>query len=212
MEVQKERLDGVYDIIKFTKDNQILSIYFGGNGDLYWDIVNLKDPDSNQEIFLIDEENYEIYHLFDTLLKKIEECQVYEIDPLSLELCESSKEVEEIERKVAKSNEDVKTFSKYQSLYDGFAVEWHSDDEIYEEANTLVIVRDEESESIFIEITKHSEKSDDLSIRISNSGSRYMPFNILFMKHYNALCNMDFNYHQVHINELLYQKELKKIY
>ena len=49
------------------------------------------------------------------------------------------------------------------------------------------------------------------SIRISNSGSRYEPFNTVFMSMYKKLKEYDFNNHQIHIEEYLYsKKKIKK--
>ena len=45
------------------------------------------------------------------------------------------------------------------------------------------------------------------SIRISNSGSRYEPFNTVFMSMYKKLKEYDFNNHQIHIEEYLYNKK-----
>ena len=49
------------------------------------------------------------------------------------------------------------------------------------------------------------------SVRISNSGSRHNPYNILFMDMYNKLKEYEPNSHQIHLEEYLYnQKTLKK--
>ena len=40
-------------------------------------------------------------------------------------------------------------------------------------------------------------------VRLRNSGSRYDPFNILFMNMYYKLCVYEPDYHQVHMEELL---------
>ena len=49
---------------------------------------------------------------------------------------------------------------------------------------------------------------NSVSIRFRNSGSRYNPFNIIFMKMFNKLQEYNPEYHQIHIEELEYQKKL----
>ena len=49
-----------------------------------------------------------------------------------------------------------------------------------------------------------------ITIRFRNSGSRYDPFNIIFMRLYQGLCNLDYEYHQIHIEEYLQESKIKK--
>ena len=49
-----------------------------------------------------------------------------------------------------------------------------------------------------------------IPIRFRNSGSTYTPFNNVFMGMFNQLQEYDPNYHQIHIEEYLYQKKLVK--
>ena len=48
----------------------------------------------------------------------------------------------------------------------------------------------------------------NISIRFRNSGSRYDPFNIIFMRMFNKLQEYNPEYHQIHLEELSYQKKL----
>ena len=48
-------------------------------------------------------------------------------------------------------------------------------------------------------------------IQFSNSCSRYKPYNICFMKHFRNLYNLEINKNQIHIDEYLYLKKVKKI-
>ena len=51
-----------------------------------------------------------------------------------------------------------------------------------------------------------------MGIRISNSGSRYAPFNIVFMRMFTKLQDIDDinDYgHQIHIEEYLYNQKVK---
>jgi len=59
-------------------------------------------------------------------------------------------------------------------------------------------------------ILQNKKMSHYIDVRIRNSGSRYIPFNQVFMKLYNSLQEYDSDYHQIHIEEYMYQKTLKK--
>ena len=48
-----------------------------------------------------------------------------------------------------------------------------------------------------------------ITVRFRNSGSRYDPFNIIFMGLYQGLCNLDYEYHQIHIEEYLQESKIK---
>ncbi len=95
-----------------------------------------------------------------------------------------------------------------QKLFLNNSIEWHSDDYIYEEAS---ILKTEKLEEMYqITFCKGKEYGDFLTyaVRISNSGSRYGYFHIVFMDMYHNLCGYDDTYHQVHIEEYLYQKKV----
>ena len=49
-----------------------------------------------------------------------------------------------------------------------------------------------------------------ITVRFRNSGSRYEPFNIMFMKLYQGLCKLDYEHHQIHIEEYLIQERINK--
>ena len=49
-----------------------------------------------------------------------------------------------------------------------------------------------------------------ITVRFRNSGSRYDPFNIIFMKLYQGLYELDYEYHQIHIEEYLLDSKIKR--
>ena len=49
-----------------------------------------------------------------------------------------------------------------------------------------------------------------ITVRFRNSGSRYDPFNIIFMKLYQGLCALDYEYHQIHIEEYLIGEQINR--
>lgn len=99
-------------------------------------------------------------------------------------------------------------------MFKNNVIDWHSDDFIYENASRVIIKPvEDEYEIIFV---KSKKEYDDgmfmtFSVRFRNSGSRYEPYNILFMDMYNKLKEYNPNNHQIHLEEYLYnQKTLKK--
>ena len=84
--------------------------------------------------------------------------------------------------------------------------------------NGIVLTIKKEDDQFLLEFT--SPKIDDndfifrmlgtVSIRFRNSGSTYDPYNIIFMRMFNKLQDYDPEYHQMHIEELVYKRTLKK--
>ena len=64
MEIIREKDSLGFDVIKLIKENATLTIYFGGNGDVYWDLMNIDNIDSQNESFIISEDDGPIYDLF----------------------------------------------------------------------------------------------------------------------------------------------------
>ena len=95
-----------------------------------------------------------------------------------------------------------------RSFFDD-TVLWYSDAEVMEDACYLRIEKLEECYKIIFGKSK-DYKCLVYSIRFRNSRSRYNPYNCLFMHMYNKLCEYDINYHQIHMEEYLYQKKLKR--
>ena len=49
-----------------------------------------------------------------------------------------------------------------------------------------------------------------IGIRFRNSGSTYTPFNNVFMRMYNQFLEYEPDFHQIHIEEILYKEKVKK--
>lgn len=211
--ISEKDLQG-YTTIKLDEVSNTLSMMFGGNGDLYWNITSKKEDkyaiNPEKKYFIITKENYEVFSLFDKLYKKIDDCEVFKTDPFEEELCFDEKERLELHERTKKRNDKLSESIVYECLYSDDSIVWYSDDAPFGEGNRLSISRSRDKERYLIEIKKGKNK-EDFSVEISNSGSRYSPFNILFMELYNALCEIDPNYHQIHIEEIMYQKRLKKL-
>ena len=193
-----------YDRFKITTENGSFDIMFGGNLDLYWYYwpeENYKDWPL-AKTFTISKENYFIYQKLDELYKNIKEQKPYQSkDENSSIVFDSSKLI----------NDSLKSQYSYKNLFQNDIIKWYSDDAPLEEASMLEIKYQEDK---YI-ITFHQGKEDfgfpTYAIRFRNSGSRYEPYNLAFMNMYNSLSEYDANYHQIHIEEYLYNKKLQKL-
>lgn len=167
-----------------------------------------------EDEFLITKENIILYNLFDNLYKDFKEAKVYKIDDFALQFCKTK---EEIQSKYAEYNEwnnKLKASCMYKKLfYNENSITWISDDSIsFDEnkSNTLKIIKEENKYKL--KFTYYENEFPHVrSIRIRNSGSRYNPFNIVMMKFFNELQKYDPNYHQIHIEEYLYNRDIKKL-
>lgn len=204
VEIKKTKDVEGYDRFKITTENGSFDIMFGGNLDLYWYYwpeENYKDWPL-AKTFTISKENYFIYQKLDELYKNIKEQKPYQSkDENSSTAFASSKLI----------NESPSAQYSYKNLFQNGIIKWYSDDAPLEEASMLEIKYQEDK---YI-ITFHQGKEDfgfpTYAIRFRNSGSRYEPYNLAFMNMYNSLSEYDANYHQIHIEEYLYNKKLQKL-
>ena len=204
VEINKTKDVEGYDRFKITTENGSFDIMFGGNLDLYWYYwpeENYKDWPL-AKTFTISKENYFIYQKLDELYKNIKEQKPYQSkDENSSIVFDSSKLI----------NDSPKSQYSYKNLFQNDIIKWYSDDAPLEEASMLEIKYQEDK---YI-ITFHQGKEDfgfpTYAIRFRNSGSRYEPYNLAFMNMYNSLSEYDPNYHQIHIEEYLYNIKLQKL-
>ena len=117
--------------VLIEKEGKTLEILFGGNGDLYWIIDNIKIKakvikefkkhleSTYQEKFIITKENYFIYQLFEELINDIENSRIYlsisnelelEFDGFDEKNYESSKE------RCNRLNQNHKDYFRYKLL------------------------------------------------------------------------------------------------
>lgn len=237
MEITKELVEreGCYNFY-IKEGNQVLKIIFGGNLDLYWILYNYSKIDKNLSIetlkkmyyretkykFIITKENYFIYSLFEELYDDVKESKLF----IPTDNKSSEDNLEELdfdfmnymtEEKSKMLNEKYKKFAAYQLLFDGKTIEWHSDDDSYERADRVVIKKIDDT--FLLEFIRPAVTEDNfihripgsISIRFRNSGSTYDPYNMIFMRMFNKLQAYDPEYHQIHMEELPYQKKLTLI-
>ncbi len=210
MQVRKRKDELGYNEMEFENNGVVFRIFYGGNGDLYWKIIDKNETEKDKVYFSITKENYEIFQMFEELYTRIENCDVYRVNSFEEELCDTAEEREELHKRTKKLNEDLENQDCYESLCTDDFIVWHSDDAPFGQGTRLNIYQSRTRDSFLIVITKLNKEKEDFSVEISNSGSRYTPFNILFMNHYNQLSDIEPDYHQIHIEEIMYQKRLVK--
>lgn len=209
--------------ISFQEDRKKFDMVFAGNGDLYFVFLALEDM--NEYSFTITKENYEVYRLFEQLFDDIENINIFNYEiPFYLDKDEIGEYIKEKEEEL---EEDKRYYrlskgSIYNELFDkeNNTITWYSDETAHEVGNILKIRRMNDSFRLDFYIQEHKSGYDRdfnstnyIPIRFRNSGSHYDPFNILFMKLYNAMQEVDDvnDYgHQMHIEEFLYEKKKVK--
>ncbi len=190
--------------IDIFDDNKILTITFGGNLDLYW---YLKSEEKREvDTFEITKENYFLYSLFDILYNDIVNCNLFKVYEEELSFVNSIKELQMIYNRKENLNKVFSEYEEYKRLYNGKYICWYSDDDSIEDANYVKIIKKEDKYVLeFFSNFKSSTLWLSNTIRFRNSGSRYMPFNMIFMNMYNSLCSSEYDENQIHIEEYLYR-------
>ncbi len=211
--------------IELIDGNKSLTIMFGGTGDLYWIIKNkgaLKGKEYNYDNFVITKENYPLYSTFKKLITDIKEINIYD-NPDFPPYIETEEEKKEYlyEQELDKKRYKMFNMSNYNNLYNQKEnkITWVSDETGFEVANKVQISNLDDK--ILIEFCTQPyiegyEREDNLAgimgIRFRNSGSRYEPFNYVFMRMYQELQQLDDvkdECHQIHIEEYLFSKKKK---
>lgn len=201
----------------FIKDNLKLKIFFGGNLDLYWQIIDLTVNEDNffeyetkPLEFIIDKDNMEVYSLFLKLYNDVINREFKSDEEKKLE--EEMEELDSFDDYYSDDFEkqmDKSLMDTYNSLVNDGVISWHSDETYYEAANIVNIEKVSDDIKVkFVEQMKDDYSfPGEISIRFRNSGSTYHPFNRIFMNHFNSLISLDPEYHQIHIEE--YIRKLK---
>ena len=195
-------------IISFQELDNIFEVSFCGNFDLYWTIHSKEENDHHR--FIITKENYEVYKLFEELFDDIENIKIFDDEDFSF--------YAQTEEEIAYEKNMYRLYnhSNYNELFDkeNNTITWYSDETNHEVANILKIKKEEETFRIefYIQSYKNGydrdfDTSRSISVRFRNSGSRYNPFNTLFMKMYFNMSKLDENNHQMNIYEYLHDKE-----
>lgn len=210
VKVEKIKYEKGY-IFKITTDEGTFSITFCGNLDLYFNYecekCILDVPIS--KTFVITKENYFLYLIFNKLYENIKNCNIYYAD--SNNEIVDDEESDDFIFSREKLNNELREIEKDnpRRLFHDEVVDWHSDDYTYDETSRLIIKKLEDEFEIKFIKGRTDVLSETFAVRICNSGSRHQPFNVLFMHLYNELIEYDPNFHQIHIEEILY--EMKRV-
>lgn len=166
MVLKKVESEFGYDI-NLKVEEGTFKIYYGGNLDLYWTFwPNDFNLEACKYPLLISKDD-EVYSIFELLYDDIMTCNFS-----------------------SHHKQRLKTTDEYALLCQDETICWHSDEQVYEDANCVFISKQENG--IFIEFDfKNVDMNLENSIRFRNSGSRYTPFNQVFMKHFQSLCEME---------------------
>lgn len=209
MEVFKRQSD-FGPIITMVDGSKKFQIVYGGNFDLYWSIIDSSAKEgTNYEVFAITKENYYIYDAFDTLYNDIRTCNIYEEDDIF-----DSYKLPYLDGDMKQRN--LEQLRRVQGkLFIDNAIVWYSDDGDYEYDEIVKISKVDDSFMVeFIKIDKVDKDEVHylpyhhlgISVRFRNSGCRYEPFEMPFMKMYNRLCEYNPDYHQIHMEEQQFKK------
>ncbi len=191
-------------IYYLSEGEKTLKFLFGGNLDLYIYLYDksLKEiREGDKSDFLITKEQYAIYSLFEELYEKINTGNVFSDDSNIFEYTNNFN-----------NERNLRTAIEKGLINYNDEIEWYCDNYPMGEGDSLKIIKEEDQFRLIFERhnDKYGEDFGDLSIRICNSGSRYLPFNICFMNLYNKLQKIDPDNYQMHIEEYLYKQKIKK--
>lgn len=193
----------IYDLFKngiILEENNKRIIITLNNNDLCW---YFESDDIENFNFSITKQSYDIYLIFDMLFSNMKNCQVYKPNlNYPKDQYELNKHLKEIDSK----NKKLYMIQKNSMLFYDDAIFWHSDDNFYNNSNILTISKQDDSYLINFKMKDYHNK-----VYFNHLGSRYLPFNKLFIDLFNDLVEYSKNDHQIHINEIIYnkQKELK---
>lgn len=168
-------------------DKELLKIFYGGNGDLYFDVFGSRSKGENGlyiATFSI-KGTEETYQYFEQLVNNIIDCKVFNMSKMGY----SNNGTDEISSTL-KINENLKMGEAYKKLVHNNSIVWYSDSIYDESANILRIEKDYGKIKLTF-VGNPEDPSFGFSIRICNSGSKYDPFNICFMDLFNQLQLLD---------------------
>lgn len=177
----------------FLMEKTIFSIEFSGVLDLHWSCTTESTDVRNLE-FTIDKEDKIIYELFFELYDDITNCNVFN---------------------TKRQNKYMREAHSYFSepLFTEEGIVYYSDDNPIERSSSFSIIKSDDK--FTIKFKKQSLKNGlsykSISVRITNSGSRYGYFPMVFMRMYLKMINTNFNYDQINFNDYLNTKEKVKI-
>lgn len=194
------------DIELQDENGKTLKILLGGNGNLYWRYNNnILDGYNN---FRITKQNMDIYKLFDNLYNDIAQCNIYKMEETDYKLCDSKEEIRTLYQEKEKMNEILKSTKKYKKIFMFNVVSWRSDNMDFNKANVVNIYK--EKDEYILMFNFYNKELYGNTIEFDKNNSLYNLFNKLFINMFEELQKYDNQYHQIHLEEIEYEK-IKKL-
>ena len=173
--------NNIYPSLKdifIRQDGKTLKIFYGATGDLYFDIFGHYHFDasgSRTSKFCINKDS-DAYSYFDNLFHNILDYKVYDDNDSKFF---SFNDEKNLNKRLQETNANSK-------LLKNGNIEWYSDSIYDEKANLLRIARTDEG-IVFSFFDNPEDPTFGFGIRICNSGSKYEPFNLCFMRLFNEI-------------------------
>lgn len=205
MKIETEKTQWFTDVYLINEEKYV-AFSLKGTGDVYWwlkrtDGYSYEFDAHNKDEFIIDKENIEIYNLFDQLFSDIENVDIYDE---SFNEDKTKAEIRRYKDRFRKNGE-----GNYFDLYnkEEKTITWYSDETANEVCNYLKIKKKEDS----FELDFHTQPyipgycrdfntSTYIPIRFRNSGSKYNPFNAVFLRMYMNMVKVASKQKQLKMN------------
>lgn len=179
---KKKNLDGT-NVIFLKADEGDFVFTFCGNSDLYFGYFGEDYRTKGEHSFIVGENDFFLYRCFGEVYDAIRDEKPY---------------------KNAKGNSDFVLEQKHlkiQLLKNG-VVEWHSEEGDYDEAAVLYIEKLAGAYKVTIkEGMINDSKARTAYIRFRNKFSDYGPYTSVIMELYNKICEHNFEYEQITLDE-----------
>lgn len=214
----------------FRKNSPILVITYAPNFDIYFTLETMKDKNS----FIIGKDNYEVYRIFDLLYKDIMMGHPYKIEEGEMTILKFeaenygfnlSQKVSDLENRYELFRKENLNQAYASGLIDGDKIIWRSDDYAKDVAPFFIIHKRDNFYEIefgmpevcrslnFEEQSAYARYKyrDQISVRLRQSGSRYIPFDVCFMALFRDFYKLDAQNHQLDLEEYNWDESLKRI-
>lgn len=180
--VKKMNLDGTYVVLLKAEEGDFV-FTFCGNSDLYFGYFGEDYRKKEEHSFVAGENDFFLYRCFGEVYDTIKSEKPY---------------------KNSKENSDLVLEQKYLKLrlFKNGIVEWHSEEGHYNESAVLYIEKINDAYKITIkEGVINDSKARTAYIRFRNKFSDYGPYSAVFMELYNKICEHNFEYEQITLDE-----------
>lgn len=179
-------MQNVKDIF-IKKDTKTLKVFYGGNGDLYFDIFgDFEECENGYRTYFELDECDQVYPYFKELIDEIKEAKVFMPSETQFELIDDPFEFHELVEHYKMKNKELKGKYPHTELVKDNIILVYSDS-IYNENANFMTMKELDGKIRLDFYDNPEDYIDGFGIRINNSGSKYMPFNIIFMRFFNKL-------------------------